>query len=207
MNLQNNHDYDYLAKIVLVGDSGVGKSTLLLRYCDNIYNDTYISTIGVDFRIKTIEYIKEEIKKIVKLQIWDTAGQERFKTITVNYYRHSHAIAIFFDLTDYDSFRNLNKWHNEIMNYVTGKTIIVVVGTKSDVKNKKQVPREEIDAFCNAHSFEYIETSSKNSMNIDNVFTKIVDQAVPLFLKETSFPKPIIKIGDGEEIKPNRKCC
>ncbi|KAK1071653.1 ras GTPase, partial [Friedmanniomyces endolithicus] len=98
----NDLRYDYLFKLLLIGDSGVGKSCLLLRFADDTYTESYISTIGVDFKIRTIELDG----KTVKLQIWDTAGQERFRTITSSYYRGAHCICVVYDVTDMDSFNN-----------------------------------------------------------------------------------------------------
>ena len=133
----NNHpDYDYLFKLLLIGDSGVGKSCLLLRYTDEQYSERYISTIGVDFKIKTMEIDS----KTVKLQIWDTAGQERFKTITPTYYKGADGIIIVFDVTKLESFENIKKWFEEIDNHTNGRTINkLLVGAKSDLINKKVI--------------------------------------------------------------------
>ena len=133
----NNHpDYDYLFKLLLIGDSGVGKSCLLLRYTDEQYSERYISTIGVDFKIKTMEIDS----KTVKLQIWDTAGQERFKTITPTYYKGADGIIIVFDVTKRESFENIEKWFEEIDIHTNGRTINkLLVGAKSDLINKKVI--------------------------------------------------------------------
>ena len=98
-----NAEYDYLFKLLIIGDSGVGKSCLLLRFADGTYTDSYISTIGVDFKIHTVNLDG----KIIKLQIWDTAGQERFRTITSSYYRGAHGIIVVYDVTDQDTFSKL----------------------------------------------------------------------------------------------------
>ncbi|KAK8266160.1 hypothetical protein V6Z12_D12G227500 [Gossypium hirsutum] len=133
-----NPEYDYLFKLLLIGDSGVGKSCLLLRFADDSYLDSYISTIGVDFKIRTVEHDG----KIIKLQIWDTAGQERFRTITSSYYRGAHGIIIVYDVTDQESFNNVNQWLNEISRYGSENVNKLLVGNKSDLTAKKVVSPE-----------------------------------------------------------------
>eukprot|EP00397_Hematodinium_sp_SG-2012_P055492 GEMP01067782.1.p1 GENE.GEMP01067782.1~~GEMP01067782.1.p1 ORF type:complete len:243 (+),score=21.20 GEMP01067782.1:73-801(+) len=123
-----NPEYDYLFKLLLIGDSGVGKSCLLLRFADNTYTESYISTIGVDFKIRTIE----QEGKVVKLQIWDTAGQERFRTITSSYYRGAHGIIIVYDVTDRESFNNVKHWIEQIGRYFVPEQFL---GSNSRLNN------------------------------------------------------------------------
>ena len=130
-----NSEYDYLFKLLLIGDSGVGKSCLLLRFADDTYTESYISTIGVDFKIRTIELDG----KTIKLQIWDTAGQERFRTITSSYYRGAHGIIVVFDVTDQESFNNVKQWLHEIDRYACANVKKLLVGNKCDLTTKKQV--------------------------------------------------------------------
>ncbi|KAJ3296024.1 GTP-binding protein of the rab [Borealophlyctis nickersoniae] len=155
-----NPEYDYLFKLLLIGDSGVGKSCLLLRFADDTYTESYISTIGVDFvcaekttwiffcdfvdinppygkqqKIRTIELEG----KTVKLQIWDTAGQERFRTITSSYYRGAHGIIVVYDVTDQETFNNVKQWLQEIDRYACEGVNKLLVGNKSDLTNKKVV--------------------------------------------------------------------
>lgn len=105
-----SRDYDHLFKLLIIGDSGVGKSSLLLRFSDNTFTGSYITTIGVDFKIKTVNIDDEK----VKLQIWDTAGQERFRTITSTYYRGTHGVVIVYDVTNGETFANVKRWLHEI---------------------------------------------------------------------------------------------
>lgn len=140
-------EYDYLFKLLLIGDSSVGKSCLLLRFADDAYVDTYISTIGVDFKIRTVELDG----KSVKLQIWDTAGQERFRTITSSYYRGAHGIIIVYDVTDMESFNNVKQWLSEIDRYASDSVCKLLVGNKCDLVDSKVVDTEE--AKVNIFSF------------------------------------------------------
>ncbi|KAJ2053920.1 Ras- protein Rab-1A, partial [Coemansia sp. S155-1] len=126
---------DYLFKLLLIGDSGVGKSCLLLRFADDTYTESYISTIGVDFKIRTIELEG----KTVKLQIWDTAGQERFRTITSSYYRGAHGIIVVYDITDNTTFGDVKQWLQEIDRYASEGVNKLLVGNKRDLEDARQV--------------------------------------------------------------------
>merc|ERR1711988_2090585 len=125
-----HQEYDYLFKLLLIGDSGVGKSCLLLRFADDTYTETYISTIGVDFKIRTVEIDG----KVIKLQIWDTAGQERFRTITSSYYRGAHGIIVVYDVTDGDTFRSVEQWLEEIERFAGPGVRKMIVGNKKDME-------------------------------------------------------------------------
>ncbi|KAK8598807.1 hypothetical protein V6N13_076753 [Hibiscus sabdariffa] len=145
-----NPEYDYLFKLLLIGDSGVGKSCLLLRFADDSYLDSYISTIGVDF--------------------WDTAGQERFRTITSSYYRGAHGIIIVYDVTDQESFNNVQQWLNEIGRYASENVNKLLVGNKCDLTSKKVVSYEAAQAFADELGIPFMETSAKNATNVEQAF-------------------------------------
>jgi len=159
-------DYDHLFKLLLIGDSGVGKSCLLLRFTDDTYTESYISTIGVDFKIRTIEL---EGKKI-KLQIWDTAGQERFRTITSSYYRGAQGIILVYDCTDQESFNNVKQWMGEIDRYACENVNKLLVGNKTDLVNEKVVDTATAKAFADSMQIPFIETSAKNATNVEHCF-------------------------------------
>ncbi|CEL92628.1 unnamed protein product [Vitrella brassicaformis CCMP3155] len=161
-----NPEYDYLFKLLLIGDSGVGKSCLLLRFADDTYTDSFISTIGVDFKIRTIELDG----KTVKLQIWDTAGQERFRTITSSYYRGAHGIIIVYDVTDKESFLNVKNWIAEIDKYATENVNKLLVGNKCDLASKKVVSYDEGKELADQLGIRFLETSAKNSHNVEQAF-------------------------------------
>ncbi|KAG6415985.1 hypothetical protein SASPL_123406 [Salvia splendens] len=157
---------DYLFKLLLIGDSGVGKSCLLLRFADDSYLDSYISTIGVDFKIRTVE----QDGKTIKLQIWDTAGQERFRTITSSYYRGAHGIIIVYDVTDQESFNNVKQWLNEIDRYASENVNKLLVGNKCDLADNRAVPYETAKAFADEIGIPFMETSAKNATNVEQAF-------------------------------------
>ncbi|KAH0869340.1 hypothetical protein HID58_076362 [Brassica napus] len=165
---------DYLFKLLLIGDSGVGKSCLLLRFADDSYLDSYISTIGVDFvsllfpspKIRTVE----QDGKTIKLQIWDTAGQERFRTITSSYYRGAHGIIVTYDVTDQESFNNVKQWLNEIDRYASENVNKLLVGNKNDLTSQKVVSTETAQAFADELGIPFLETSAKNATNVEEAF-------------------------------------
>merc|ERR1712018_437051 len=161
-----NPEYDYLFKLLLIGDSGVGKSCLLLRFADDTYNESYISTIGVDFKIRTIELDG----KTIKLQIWDTAGQERFRTITSSYYRGAHGIIVVYDVTDQESFNNVKQWLQEIDRYACENVNKLLVGNKCDLTTKKVVDYTTAKEYADQLGIPFLETSAKNATNVEQAF-------------------------------------
>ncbi|SCU77294.1 LAFA_0A00892g1_1 [Lachancea sp. 'fantastica'] len=167
-----NSEYDYLFKLLLIGDSGVGKSCLLLRFSDDTYTNDYISTIGVDFKIKTVELDG----KTVKLQIWDTAGQERFRTITSSYYRGAHGIIIVYDVTDQDSFNDVKMWLQEIDRYATAGVLKLMVGNKSDLQDKRVVEYDVAKEFADSLQIPFLETSALDSSNVEEAFLTMAKQ-------------------------------
>jgi len=187
-------EYDYLFKLLLIGDSGVGKSCLLLRFADDTYTESYISTIGVDFKIRTIELDG----KTIKLQIWDTAGQERFRTITSSYYRGAHGIIIVYDVTDMESFNNVKMWLSEIDKYATDNVNKLLVGNKCDLVVKKVVDFNTAKDFADSHSIQFLETSAKNSTGVESAFLtmageikrRIASQQTPTGSSGVKLPPP-----------------
>jgi Ras-related protein Rab-1A len=156
----NDKGYDYLFKLLLIGDSGVGKSCALLRFADNtFFENSYISTIGVDFKIRTLNVGG----KTVKLQIWDTSGQERFRTITSSYYRGAHGILVFYDTTDQVSFNNVKQWLQEIDRYACDTVNKMLIGAKSDLVSQKAVDTNQAQDFADSLGIPFLETSAKTS--------------------------------------------
>ena len=149
-----------------MGDAGVGKSSIILRYTKNEFNSQMVSSIGVDFKTKDIIVNNKK----VKLQLWDTAGHERFRTITTSYYRGAHGIATVFDLTNRESFEHVEKWLEEINKYAKENVMRFLIGNKSDLANERQVSYEEVRALANKLNIYYVETSAKNNINVSDFF-------------------------------------
>jgi Ras-related protein Rab-1A len=133
-----SQDYDFVFKILLIGNSAVGKSSLLLRFADEVFHESFLPTIGVDFKIRTIE----QAGSVVKLQMWDTAGQEKFKTVTHSYYKGAQGIILVFDLCDQKSFGDIRSWVSEAERHTNRDSVKVLVGNKCDLDESRQVKRE-----------------------------------------------------------------
>ena len=169
-----SQDYDYLFKVLLLGDSDVGKSSLILRYTEETFNSKLVNSIGVDFKMK-----KKEIDgKIIKVQIWDTAGHERFRSITYSYYRGANAIIIVFDLSDKKSFISITEWLKQIEKHAKENVFKFLVGNKSDLIDERKVTYEEAKQYADEHDLPYIETSAKEGININELF----DSSIKTFL-------------------------
>jgi len=158
--------YDFLIKLLLIGDSGVGKSCLLLRFCDDAWTPSFITTIGIDFKIRTIELDGKRIK----LQIWDTAGQERFRTITTAYYRGAMGILLVYDVTDERSFNNIRTWHGNIEQHASEGVNKILIGNKSDWVDKKVVTEEQGRELARELAVSFMETSAKANEGVEEAF-------------------------------------
>ena len=187
-------EYEYIFKIILIGSSGVGKSSLIQRYTQKTFEDVYDCTIGVDFFTKTIDVNG----KTVKLQIWDTAGTEKYRSITSSYYRGSHCALIVFDLTSKDSFESLPTW---IENYYKNcnqefDKNVILVGNKIDLSEKRDVTQEKINDFIKLNNLVYFETSAKTGENVDESFQYIAQK----LMEEQELKE---KLGVKREVKNN----
>ena len=169
-----NKDYDYMFKIVLIGDSNVGKSCLLIRFADDCFTENYITTIGVDFRFRTLNVNKDT----VKLQIWDTAGQERYRTITNAYYRGSDGILLVVDATNKKSLDNIPEWLSEIEKYTDDEVYKILLVNKSDLEGKVEITEEDLKKFSKIHSIPYLWTSAKSGSNVDDSFLKMTQSLI-----------------------------
>lgn len=170
MTLNNGDTFDYLFKVVLIGDAGVGKTCIVQRFKTGTWLEMQGSTIGVDFCMKTVEINGKKIK----LQVWDTAGQERFRTITQSYYRSANGVLCAFDVTRESSFQNVARWMEDIQKYCAPDVIKILIGNKTDLKDSRVISSEDAEK-CSEHwgMLEYIETSAKDNRNIEGVFRRM----------------------------------
>ena len=192
--------YDYLFKLVMVGDTGVGKSCILMRFGDNKYNDDCESTIGVDFIVRTVIIDG----KIIKLQIWDTAGQKRFQTITQAYYRGAHGIIIVYDTTNEASFNSINEYLYQIDNATNDSTIRLIVGSKCDNKEERKVSFSDAQSFAYDLGFDIMEVSAKNNINIDKMIYNICCQIKGNIVKQAAKPRMEVTISAMKASVPGR---
>ncbi|KII89317.1 hypothetical protein PLICRDRAFT_40975 [Plicaturopsis crispa FD-325 SS-3] len=163
-------NYDYLFKVVLIGDSGVGKSNLLSRFTRNEFNLESKSTIGVEFATRSINVDG----KTVKAQIWDTAGQERYRAITSAYYRGAVGALLVYDIAKHATYVNVTRWLKELRDHADSNIVIMLVGNKSDLKHLRAVPTDEAKAFSTENGLSFIETSALDASNVEGAFQTIL---------------------------------
>ncbi|XP_035419369.1 ras-related protein Rab-26 [Cygnus atratus] len=178
--------YDLAFKVMLVGDSGVGKTCLLVRFKDGAFlAGSFISTVGIDFRNKvlTVDGVK------VKLQIWDTAGQERFRSVTHAYYRDAHALLLLYDVTNKASFDNIQAWLTEIHEYAQQDVVLMLLGNKVDSAQDRVVKREDGEKLAKEYGVPFMETSAKSGLNVELAFTAIAKELKHRSMKLPNEPK------------------
>ncbi|KAJ8497699.1 hypothetical protein OPV22_008251 [Ensete ventricosum] len=207
-------DYDYLFKVVLIGDSGVGKSNLLSRFTRNEFSLESKSTIGVEFATRTIRVDE----KVVKAQIWDTAGQERYRAITSAYYRGAVGALVVYDITRHVTFENIERWLKELREHTDSSTIIMLVGNKADLRHLRAVSTEDAKDFAERENSFFMETSALESMNVENAFSEVLTQIHHVVSKKAleagndpaALPKgQTINIGSKDDVSAVKKagCC
>ena len=153
-----------LYKILLLGDSTVGKTCFLLRYTDDTFLDLHMATIGLDYRLKTM--ILDD-HRIVKVQLWDTAGQDKFRAITRNYYKGARGIILIYDITNIKSYENIKKWINEIKEEISENVTIVLIGNKIDNEKERKISKEQGVKLANDYNVSFFETSAKTGEGIN----------------------------------------
>ncbi|MFX1566469.1 MAG: Rab family GTPase [Promethearchaeota archaeon] len=167
-----SHDaFDYLFKVVLVGDAEVGKTSLTTRFAYGTFTDGYISTLGVDFIVKSLPLDNY----IVKLQAWDTAGQERYAGVRPIYYRGAKGALLVFDITMRQSFVNVDKWYDQIRKFSGNDVPIILVGNKIDLVDSRLVSTDEVQVYAAQKGMPYFETSAKTDYAVNDVFLKLAE--------------------------------
>ena len=190
-----------LYKILILGDSTVGKTCLLTRYSDNTFSETYLSTIGVDYKLKNVSL---ENGKIAKLQIWDTAGQDRFRSIAKNYYKGANGIIVLYSVTDKRSFTNVKIWINQIKTEVKENVTIILVGNKIDDEEHREISTEEGEELAENFGLKFYECSAKTGENVNSTFNELVKVIVNV--KEKSEPKGV-KLKQKKVGGTKKSCC
>ena len=158
-------------KVLLLGDTTVGKTCFLMKYTDKTFQDIHMATIGLDYRLKTM---KLKSGKDIKLQIWDTAGQDRFRAITKNYYKGSHGIILIYDVTNLQTFENVKNWVNQIREEASTKVVIYIAANKIDMETERKVTKQEGESLAQELGFPFMETSAKSGININETFEYMI---------------------------------
>ncbi|EJD06273.1 ras-domain-containing protein [Fomitiporia mediterranea MF3/22] len=204
--------YDYLFKVVLIGDSGVGKSNLLSRFTRNEFNLDSKSTIGVEFATRTVQVDG----KTVKAQIWDTAGQERYRAITSAYYRGAVGALLVYDIAKQSTFDNVQRWLKELRDHADSNIVIMLVGNKSDLKHLRAVLTDVAQSFAEENNLSFMETSALDASNVEAAFQSILTDIYRIVSAKaldqnqgpglTPGPRETITVSKSEE-KKNGGCC
>ncbi|KAK3398171.1 ras family-domain-containing protein [Sordaria brevicollis] len=205
--MSSNRNYDFLIKLLLIGDSGVGKSCCLLRFSEDSFTPSFITTIGIDFKIRTIELDG----KRVKLQIWDTAGQERFRTITTAYYRGAMGILLVYDVTDERSFNNIRTWFANVEQHATEGVNKILIGNKCDWEEKRAVSKEQGQALADELGIPFLEVSAKANINIEEAFFSLANdikkRIIDTSSKEASGGSSGVNVAADSGSGSGGKCC
>ncbi|OVA08079.1 Small GTPase superfamily [Macleaya cordata] len=207
-----DEEYDYLFKIVLIGDSGVGKSNLLSRFTRNEFCLESKSTIGVEFATRTLQVEG----KTIKAQIWDTAGQERYRAITSAYYRGALGALLVYDVTKPTTFENVSRWLKELRDHADSNIVIMLIGNKTDLKHLRAVATEDAQSFAEKEGLSFIETSALEAINVEKAFQTILGEIYRIISKKSlssEDPAPAsIKEGQtidvsGSDSNTKKSCC
>ncbi|XP_005916178.1 ras-related protein Rab-3C isoform X1 [Haplochromis burtoni] len=168
---EGGENFDYMFKLLIIGNSSVGKTSFLFRYADDAFTSAFVSTVGIDFKVKTV--YKND--KRIKLQIWDTAGQERYRTITTAYYRGAMGFILMYDITNEESFGAVQDWSTQIKTYSWDNAQVVLAGNKCDMEEERVVSVDNGRLLAEQLGFEFFETSAKDNINVKQTFERLVD--------------------------------
>ena len=200
------NNFSVFFKILLIGDLGVGKSCVILRYVEGDFPGNIMSSIGVDFKTKQIELDDHSIK----MQIWDTAGHEKFRTITTSYYKSAQAIIILYDITQKSSFDHIRNWITEIDKFGKQGVLKVIVGNKLDLENNRKISKEDAENLALKYGVKLWEVSAKDNTNIEEMFVDTIKTLLEKnskIISESSSMGNNIKLSKNIKNKKNKKCC
>ena len=202
---KRDKNFDLQLKLLMIGDSGVGKTCLLMQYSSKKFIRTFITTIGIDFKIKTINVDG----KVVKLQIWDTAGQDRFRTITVSYFRGAQGILLVYDVTDRNSFNNVENWMEQIKQHSDDNVNLILVGNKCDLESQRAVSTKEGQDLAKKHGIHFFETSASTDTNVDECFEDLAKACVERLANDDkdSDEEEANVVSITSEQKAKKGCC
>ncbi|CAK56845.1 unnamed protein product (macronuclear) [Paramecium tetraurelia] len=170
--MRNSDDYDYQYKIVIIGDSGVGKTNIMTQFTRGEFSEETKTTVGVEFANKQL--VIDD--KIIKAQLWDTAGQERYRAIISSYYKGASGALIVFDITKQSTFDNVDRWMKEVQESTSNEISIILVGNKSDLRHLRQVSSDVSSAYASKHKIAFLETSAKDGANVNEAFNKLINE-------------------------------
>jgi len=200
---KNSIDFDIKFKIMVIGESKVGKTSVIKKYTQNKFGGVYLTTVGVDFQDKIINIDDRKIR----LQIWDTAGQERFRNITKNYFNSSNGFLLIYDITDKESLEHLNFWNAQIQLNAPAKSKCVLLGNKCDLEGSRAVSIEEGKIFAEKNKIKFFETSAKNGTNIDEAFEYLANEIYNEQKMETRSVTSSQVLSKSQTFKSKKKCC
>ncbi|KYQ90319.1 Rab GTPase [Tieghemostelium lacteum] len=199
---------EYHLKCIVTGPPSVGKSSLLLQFCEKEFSEQIDTTIGVEFQTKTLDI---DNKYKVKLEIWDTAGQESFRSITNNYYRGAHIALLIYDISNRQSFQYLGSWLEEISQMSSPDIVTILIGNKNDIVGRRVVTFEEGESFARDNNITFLETSAKDNRGVENVFQIASKQVITLVnqgkLQVVNKKPQTITLQKQPEKKPDKPCC
>ena len=198
--MSTSNEVEFVFKILLLGDSEVGKSCFLMRYSDNVFVENYITTIGLDYKLKSV---KLDSGKTIKVQLWDTAGQDKYRTIAKNYFKGSHGILLLYDITKQSSFNNIREWIQDIREEVSPKAIIFLIGNKIDLADQRKISKEKGIELAEEYKLPFFEASAKSGENVDEVFKALYKKISEVYgdLEKEMGTKL------NKRKKNKRKCC
>ena len=199
-----NSDFEFQIKMVIIGDSGVGKTNFIFQFTEGRFSPLHVSTVGFDFKSRTIELPKS--KKKVKLQIWDTAGQERYMALNKNLFQKVQAIILMYDLTDRNSYENIINWLYLVNQTISNKLIILIANKLDLAEEKRIVSEEEAQKFAKDNHLLFFEGSGSTGENVDQIFTTIAEK-IYKNLMDYNNENNTLQLNSKKAINKRKKCC